>query len=381
MRIKVLILLITTLFLTSCVEKFMPELDKYENLLVVDGMITNEAGPYTIRLSTSTAINTPGFKPYIGATVTITDNLGNSETLIETIPGNYSTSYNGMQGVIGRKYKISISTQDGDIYESDYEQMYGLAQIDSIYAEVEYHHNSLNEELSGCQFYINSNISGSESKYLLWKLQETYEFNSDFLIDYIYSNYNMYQVLNSDTLFKCWRTENIYEIFTYTTEHLQQQNLHKIPLNYISSETKRLTILYSLLVEQYSITEKAYHFWNSLQKQNSGQGSLYSQQPYQIRGNIYNVNNSEEPVLGYFGVASVTKKRIFVPRPPDINFVYPKCELDYEGMVFLFATPESQWPVYMAIGPDGNVGLASDGCFDCTLRGGSLLKPPFWPNK
>ncbi len=373
-----MLVLILPVFLATCVEKYMPELDKYENLLVVDGMITNKPGPYTIKLSRSSAINVSGYKPQAGAEITIFDDVGNSETLIETEPGVYSTSQSGIQGVIGRKYKITITTSDNNIYESDYEELYGPSQIDSVYAEVEYHHNSLYSELVGYQFYINSHIIGNGSNYFLWKLEETYEYNSDFFINFIFDGI-LRPVTNIDTLYTCWRTNKIEELFTYSTEHLQQQNILKLPLNYVSTETKRITIMYSLLVKQYSITDRAYHFWNSLQNQNSAQGSLYSQQPYQIRGNIYNVNNRNDPVLGYFGVASITEKRIFVPRPSNVSFYYSSCELDYDGMMFLNLTPESYWPEYIAIGPDGKNGLASDACFDCTLKGGSTDKPLFWP--
>ena len=45
-------------------KKYWPELDKYEDVLVVDGMITNKPGPYTIRLSISAPIDSAEFIPY-----------------------------------------------------------------------------------------------------------------------------------------------------------------------------------------------------------------------------------------------------------------------------------------------------------------------------
>ena len=49
---------IYTLFLwlsltPSCVEPFYPEIEAYENILVVDGSITDENRPYLVKLSRS----------------------------------------------------------------------------------------------------------------------------------------------------------------------------------------------------------------------------------------------------------------------------------------------------------------------------------------
>ncbi len=60
----------------SCREEYYPEIDKYENILVVDGMITNEPGPYEIRLSQSSPINRPELIPFGDAQVIVVDNSG-----------------------------------------------------------------------------------------------------------------------------------------------------------------------------------------------------------------------------------------------------------------------------------------------------------------
>jgi len=38
------------LILSSCIEDYNPKLTEYEDLFVVDGRITNEEGPQTVRL-------------------------------------------------------------------------------------------------------------------------------------------------------------------------------------------------------------------------------------------------------------------------------------------------------------------------------------------
>ena len=117
-RLWHMILIILLLSSTACVDEYWPKLDKYEDLLVVDGMITNFPGPYTIKLSISSSVDNPMYIPFGGATVIIADHLGNNEILSETDEGTYTTSLSGIQGIIGRKYRIEIETADNKNYKS-----------------------------------------------------------------------------------------------------------------------------------------------------------------------------------------------------------------------------------------------------------------------
>ena len=79
-------LIITSLFwLCGCIEPYDVKIDKQEKMLVVNGLITNEPGPYTIKLTTSYNYGDyfGAVDPYVdGATVSIQDETGNSEILI-----------------------------------------------------------------------------------------------------------------------------------------------------------------------------------------------------------------------------------------------------------------------------------------------------------
>ncbi len=59
--IKILaLIIIVALPMASCVDEYWPDLgSKYNKLLVVDGLITTDPGPYLIKLSTSTSVDQP----------------------------------------------------------------------------------------------------------------------------------------------------------------------------------------------------------------------------------------------------------------------------------------------------------------------------------
>jgi hypothetical protein len=369
--------LLFLILLTSCIDEYWPEMDRYENLLVVDGTLTDMPGPYTIRLSMTSRINSPQYNPLPGCSVTLLDNTGNAEQLSETEPGVYSTSVNGIQGVAGRQYKIQIVTPSGKTYSSPFEQLPAPVGIDSVYTEVTYHETAdLDHDIAGLQFYVDTYRSEHDSSYYFWQLEETYEFNSDFYLNYLW--YGYFEPFNNpDTFYTCWKTQHVDEFFTASTLNLTEPVLKKFPLHYVDTETRRLQVTYSLLVHQFTIDTSAYSYYDQVRYLMVTEGSLYEKQPYQVTGNVKNQDDPNEPVLGYFLVAGMDEKRIFIQRPEALPFYYPVCELIVD-MRSLSEMPWGYWPIYISVDRYNQLGYASDPCFDCTANGGILEQPEFW---
>jgi len=386
MRINIVrvIYILLLIFLISCEEKYWPELDnKYEGLLVVEGMITNRPGPYTIKLSLSTTVQFSTHIPLSGYELIITDDSGQEETLTENEAGAYSTYPSGIQGVIGKKYKLTINAPDGRTYRSEFEELMIPTGIESVYAEVEYREDiNYYHDLAGYQFYLDTYNAENDSNYYLWQLEATYKYRSDFLIRFIFDHYTLSPFPNPDSLQICWKTDKIQKILIYNTLDLSEPKITRLPLHYVTTETRELSIRYSVLVKQFSITEKAYNFWGSVKEQNVEQGALYTKQPYQIRGNLVNTENPDEPVLGYFLVAGVSEKRIYVDRPQaPVLMYYPICvitDFDLERFGFIYWTDGSTWPLYVTENEEGARALTHQACVDCRVKGGTIEKPDFW---
>ena len=368
--------LILSLFvIAGCRQPFMPTIEDYESSLVVDGMISNEPGPYTIRLSKSRPLGEDSIQPYTGCNVTLYENTGNSETLTETDEGVYQTATDGIQGKVGNAYRITIETPDGETYTSDFNQIRRPTGIDTVYGEIEKHKlNTWPEGLPGVQFYIDTKTAPDDSTYLLWKLSETYEYTADFMISAVYQDYEI-QPFKPDSLYRCWHTQPIRDILVSQTTGLTHPRLKRYPLNFVGTNNKKLTNRYSLLVKQYSINREAYEFWNSIQEQIAEESFFFSRQPYQIKGNVYNRDNPDELVRGYFTVGSVSTMRIFMDSP-FFEFLYPRCSLNFDLRFISFEPPEV-WPIYLRR-QEGRLGRANDECFDCRLSGGKLTPPEFW---
>lgn len=368
----------TTLF--SCIERYWPDIEnKYLELIVIDGMINNDPGPYTIKLSQSSSVNDPTYLPLTNYRVEIVDDQGNSETLFETEEGVYKTLENGIQGIVGRSYKLIINSPEGKTYESKFEKIRPPVIIDEIYASIESKQDtSLYYNLIGYQFYLNSLEFTQDTNYIVWKLIQTYEYRSNYALDFVYTDRRLKPVLHFDSLRRCWKETTLSDIYTFKAEDSKGRKVENFALNYVSTQYKELSIRYSLKVQQLSINKRAYIYWTSLGDQNSGDGSLYFQQPYQLRANVFNINDPDEIVLGYFNVAGISQKRIFVDRPLEVFHVNTECFIDSESMRDLRWTDSSVWPIFITTNLGRKTGIVDLICVDCREEGGKLEKPGYW---
>ena len=99
------------LVLVSCQKTVTLNLSNTPPQIVIQGNITDGPGPDTVRLIRSVNFYADNSFPAIsGAAVTVTDNLGNKDSLTETLPGNYIT--HTLHGVPGNTYTLSVKIRD-----------------------------------------------------------------------------------------------------------------------------------------------------------------------------------------------------------------------------------------------------------------------------
>lgn len=103
------------LIFASCEDIIEVNLDGIEQKIVVEGSIIKDSLAVVKITQTADYYDPQTFPPAIGATVTLTDDAGNSETLTETADGIYKTTE--MIGVENRTYTLKIE-YDGEEYET-----------------------------------------------------------------------------------------------------------------------------------------------------------------------------------------------------------------------------------------------------------------------
>ena len=373
----ILILAVLILLIGACITKFLPEVTDEKNVLVVDGMITDMAREYTVKLTVSQPLGEKTISvPVVGAQVKISDDQGNIYTMFSKGNGLYS-SMNLFRGVVGRKYSVQIqaSVNGSGIrsYESVPVELKPVPPIDSLYYEkVIIKENKINpyEQLEGCQVYLDTHDNGEECTYYRWGYNETWEFR----IPWETPNHI------------CWITRKSLNINVKNTSELAENRIMKYPLNFISNTSDRLSVKYSMYVTQYSMSQDEYTFWEKLKNVYGNVGGLYDMIPASIAGNMICTDDKSLPVLGYFSVSGESSRRIFIKdhfsglyNPyrqciKDTVQGYPNEGYPIPGLgLYVWIILDHSFPNHPAY-----VVLTDDyGCYDCTFRG-TTFKPDFW---
>jgi hypothetical protein len=372
------------LFIASCITPFEPEITQSEvSKYVVSGRVSDEAGLQHVSVSKSSSVYDPAFIPVSGCSVIISDDLGHRFTMFEDAPGRYSGSIDSSLRVPGRSFRVEIITTDGTGIESDYETMNECPKVDSVYyLRREIISNSpTSKPDKGIQFYLDLDGSLSSNNFFRWEVSETWEYHVPYPREWYYDG-TVHHINPPDySRSICWATVSVKDIFTLSTTGLVENRYSMLPLNFVDNKSSsRLVYGYSLLVKQFSISERAYAYWDQVRLNSNTEGSLYQKQPLTITGNLHNLTAPGNEVLGFFEAASVKSKRIFVRNVEDLQIEYvANCSMNVlrKGLMELTIDDYPTWLYGTKLG----YSLVSLGieCVDCLSLGGTNIKPSFWP--
>jgi hypothetical protein len=357
----------------------MPEISESQEVLVINGMITDQPGPHHVFVSKSTPYNTPSFEPVSGCIVTVRDESGHIEYFLENGDGQYTADLPAFFLATGKSYSLHVITDDGS-YRSEYDTLLVCPPIDTLYFEVDKRGTSDPDViLGGLQFF--SEVKGNDraSRNYRWLLEETWEYKTAYVADHFWSGTGPILQQPSEAVYTCWKTHPIEQLFSSSTRHLSENALRRNPLNYVSNETPRLKIQYSLMVKQQSLTNSAFEYWNKMESQSGESGGLYETQPSSAIGNLSSDNQPEEKVLGLFYATQEQSKRITVENNFDLIIPSFRCTLD---TAFNMGDLGSDFPYYLiSLSPMGSgfpYAFGDQYCFDCTRKGGVVEKPDYW---
>lgn len=359
------------LLVQSCEYYFDPETSNYENRLVVHGLITNELQIVKVTLSRTTDINATSRLKETGALVSVKSRSGELISFIEMEEGTYY-SLEPFEGTVGEEYKLSIRTNEGKRYESDYVMLNKPQEIGELSYEYKQKETTdIDRPVLGCQFYVDVNVENDQRGLFRYEMEEIWEIFMPKMVTHFVVGEERFPA-SFDRF--CWKYNKPGEFNVLNTEQVGSNNISQYPLFYVSNETDRLRVKYCLNVKQFTLTDKTYSFWKS-QFDNIGQSTMYSRQPYQVVGNIKNVNDPNEIVLGVFEASGVSSKRIFVKG----NYVnapsgYSFCEEGY--MPSHYETIHGYY-IYQEnpfVAPE----FIDEYCANCKLSGGVPGEPDYW---
>lgn len=383
---------LSIILISGCVDRFVPDIKNgQEQFLVVDGLITNQAGPYYVKITLSSSLDGDNTN-LSGVSVSIESESGENETLTEISPGQYATST--IQGVVGNSYRLNLVYENKE-YQSTWETILPAAQIDSITFEEQVKGTTDKEiEVAGLQFYVNSHSQPDGPSFFRFEWEETWKIGVRWVPNYLFLG-NDQLGNNPDIKSTCWRYNNPANISIATTTGFSNNKLTQHPLQFITPEEERYSRRYSLNVKQYSLEEEEFIFWKNLQESNEEIGSLFDRQPATVIGNISSINESGDIILGYFSANGVTESRKYVSTSEVSSnlFLTPNFCVELDSMLKSELGPTYESDVFERIelgtffydfiyndftGAVLGTLMAAPPCADCTAKKGVLEKPEFW---
>ena len=332
---QIIFALIFFLLVPSCIDPIDFSKEDDSKNLVVDGLITNEPGPYVVYLTRTSSYNafTTINESVVGAIVTISDDMGNSETLTETFPGIYKTDPDGIRGIPGRQYKLEIETPEGTQYESTPELLTTVPDIDSVYYErqqlQELDDDNSVKTFEGFQIYMDTSDPENIKNYYMWSWAGTHEVHTQ---PWLYFDVERRVIAPKDCCATCWVTEISGQIDVSNDNYINGNQITKRPVTFvkikINAVGRHFRGKYHMEVRQLSLTKAAYNYWSLIKDQINSSGSTFDPPPSAITGNIININALENTVFGYFGASAIATKSVFIPASeapyqPDDTLEYP----------------------------------------------------------
>jgi hypothetical protein len=358
---------------TGCKEKFTAPLKSSETiLLVVEGNLNVGQNAITgIRLTKSYKLDSSfGTSPVSDAAVVV-ESKDNSYPLTFSGNGYYSGQYNF---TVNNEYRLRIQTVDGKNYLSEYVIAKKNPPIDSI---------TFKEEKGGVQIFINTHDASNNTRYYRWEYEETWEINSPHYSTYKYENEKVSLRDPDEFVYACWKEASSNTIILGSTAQLQSDVIANGRLTFIPPSSEKVSVRYSTLVKQYALSKDAFQYFQLMQKNSETLGSIFDAQPSELQGNIHNISNSDEQVIGYFTASEVTEKRTFI-KSSEVPWIKFEMDCPTKEIPNNSDSIKAQMPEYLPVygiydGPSVKAWYSAVAhCVDCTLRGGVLTKPSFW---
>lgn len=387
--IKPNIAAILLIVLTACVKPYEFDVENYEKVLVVEGKISNVPGPYTVTLGYTYPIEENNGAKVTDATVWITDDQNNTYTYTHVSNGVYQ-SPNTLTGVAGRSYTLHIETAEGKRYTTDSEKMLIAPEIDSIYGKyAQTIDEELQQKVTGIQFYIDSDNDGNEARHFRYEWEDAYKIITPYQAAYDINREDstIYRLDTAKGI--CYKEGKSIGLNFGSSVGTVSNKMLEFPVRFINEEDQYLRTRYSLLVRQFAISESAYLFYKKLKENNESGGSLFDKQTGSVFGNVYNENEPEEPVLGYFEVAGMTEKRQFFNNE-DLDDRLSASSFLYDCMFFNTITTSLDSALYYLELTKGNIYFYDDffltvsiqtrECTTCDFYA-SITPPSYWIDK
>ena len=361
------------LVLCGCITEYNPKgIDEEEDILVVEGIITDDESYITLSRSLNLTVGEASTQYVYNARVYVEcDDGGSILSESPSCGSNGYFDYNSNRYVINtgklnpeHKYRLKIEI-DEDVYCSDYSYPIQTPEIDSIFW-------AKRGKGQPVMIYVATHEPRGKVLYYRWSYKEDWEYFANYYLE----NYPYY----------CWDKANNRDLLLGNTEKTIFGKLTD-KITEIAPSNIKLSYLYRIDVTQNVISKRAFDYFANIKKNAQQTGSIFAPIPSELRGNITCTTDPERPVIGYVDISTTTKKCRYISftegayESPGFN---RDCELvprdslmkwyDHIPNEYVLTNPRE-----VELSPMAIPYYIKVKCVDCTYYGGVAQKPDDWP--
>lgn len=354
----------------GCVEPIEFNVPPAESLMIIEGMISDQEGPYSVKLSRAISLDsdTLDVPPVTGASIRLHDDLGNIEDFEEVEEGLYQTR-GAMKGEIGRSYHITVTTANGEVFESTPELIRLAGEVLEIRKEFkEDRQEGLFGEINKDHFniYIDATQGPDSDSYTRWFMKGTYEIStSPELRETIYhpgavplkeprpcSGYTtavhpsgvgtIIVKVGECKCCVCYVTD--FEKSPQISDNLLAKDgvLNNVKIGQVAVNSATFMVKYMVTVQQMSLSREAFDFFKLINIQKEQASNIFQPSSGELIGNIKALN-AETRVVGLFWATAINEKIAFIQRE-DVPYGIPPFPVVEESCLLAFRNSTTDKP-------------------------------------
>ena len=330
--------------LSGCISPVNLDPSTPDRLIAVDGFISDQEGPYEIiihEISRFAGTLQGGTEQFVtNAEVYITDQDGirtdlttaqlsrleadclSPPRIVNDVPSRGYFTPNGFRGEVGNTYTLHINTTDRS-YVSTPQTIVAGPEIDSV--GYLYRRLPSTDPVvfgSGVDVFVSWTDPVEARNFYSWRLNGIYRVDtppvSGRCCPYFPDGNGMI----------CWiNEENVEGNRLAFSDDLINGNEVTERVGFIEDNGLRFNNpvtpadrQYYVSIQQLSISGEAFAFYKLLESQLAISGSIFDPPPAALIGNMRNIDNPDENVIGFFGAFSIREKGTFINRN-DLDFV------------------------------------------------------------
>ena len=315
----------------SCIDLYEADLGKQNKLLVVEGLLTDDViKSDTIKIHYSIDLgNQVKIEPIVSVKALIAiASSGKKIKLIEYETGKFLPPAN-FKAIPNEKYSLKFTLPNGEQYESTPELLTPSPPIANIYEKFNPKSrisDNGKKFLSANEVFIDFKDTPQGKNYYLWRYI-LFEKLQHCVTCYAPAGYNFYEEKCVLSNLPSTGLGTPYEDYNCLTECFAILKGKDSPV-FSDRESDGNAILGRIVakipyyystgclveIQQICISKQVYDFYQLLEAGTKSNGGLIDVPPTSIVGNIKNINNAQEKIVGVFGLVQISKKRIWIDR-------------------------------------------------------------------